>query len=84
VFCEEFANNMTSCMECISWSNKQTESLSSTVSIMRIRWGAPKKRRRVAYFRGSSSQSIDEMTVEIESESEEEENKEESQTEDTE
>jgi hypothetical protein len=39
---------------------------------MRLRGGAPKKLRRKAYFRGSSIQSIDEMTVEVESESEEE------------
>ena len=39
---------------------------------MRLRGGAPKKRRRVAYFRGSSSQSMDDMQVEIDSEDEKE------------
>ena len=40
---------------------------------MRLRGGAPKKRRRVAYFHGSSSQSMDDMRVEIDSEEEKEE-----------
>jgi hypothetical protein len=54
------------------------------VPVMRLRGGTPKKRRRMAFFCGRSSQSIDDITVEVESESEEEENKEESQTEGTE
>ena len=40
---------------------------------MRLRGGAPKKRRRVACFLGSSNQSIDDMRVEIDSEDKEEE-----------
>ena len=39
---------------------------------MRLRGGAPNKGRRVAYFRGSSSQSMDDMQVEIDSEDEKE------------
>ena len=50
---------------------------------MRLRGGAPKIRRRMAYFYGNISQPIDEMRVEIDSESEEEETKTESQTEGT-
>jgi hypothetical protein len=64
--------------------HKQTESLGSMGPVMRLRGGASKKRKRRAYFRRSSSQLMDEMTVEVEPESEKEENKEESQTEGTE
>ena len=46
---------------------------------MRLRGGAPKKRRRRAYFQGSSSQHIDDMRVIIHTDSEGED--EESQTE---
>jgi hypothetical protein len=72
-------------MECISLSDKQTESLGSMIPVTRLRGGAPQKRKRRAYFQGSSNQPIDEMRVEIDSEpEEEEENKTENQTESTE
>ena len=64
---------MSSDMECIPRSEQQSESLVSKVPVMRLRGGAPKKRRRRAYFHGSSSQSMDEMRIEIHSEDEEEE-----------
>jgi hypothetical protein len=59
-------------MEFIPWSDQQTESLGSKAPVMRLRGGAAKKRRKRAYFHGSSSQPIDEMRVEIDSESKEE------------
>ena len=49
-----FEGDMSSTMECIPWSDQQPESLGSNDPVMRLRGGAPKKRRRVAYFRGSS------------------------------
>ena len=80
-----FEGDMSSTTECIPWSDQQSESLGSKVPVMRLRGGAPKKRRRMAYFRGSSSQSMDEMRVEIGSEEEkEEEAKTENPTESTE
>jgi hypothetical protein len=70
---------MISAMECLPGSDQQTESLDSKIPVMRLRREAPKKRRRRAYFQGSSSQPIDEMRMEIDSEyKEEEENKTES------
>ena len=68
-----FEDDMSSTMECIPWSDQQSESLGSKVPVMRLRRGALKKRRRRAYFYGSSSQSMDEMRVEIDSEEEKEE-----------
>ena len=67
-----FEGDMSSTMECIPRSDHQSESLGSNVLVMRLRGGAPMKRRRVAYFRGSSNQSMDEMRVEIDSEEEKE------------
>ena len=68
-----FEGDMSSTTECIPWSDQQSESLGSKVPVMRLRGGAPKKRRQRAYFHGSSSQSMDEMRVDIESEDEKEE-----------
>ena len=67
-----FEGDMFSTTECIPWSDQQSESLGSKVPVMRLREGAPKKRRRTAYFHGSSSQSMDDMRVEIDSEKEKE------------
>ena len=67
-----FEGDMSSTMECKPWSDQQPESLGSNVPVMRLRGGVPKKRRRVVYFRGSSSQSMDDMQVEIDSEDEKE------------
>jgi hypothetical protein len=73
-------------MECISSSDKQTESSGSMIPVIRLSRRAPKKRSRRAYFQGSSNQPIDEMRVEIDSDlgEDEEENKTENQTEGTE
>jgi hypothetical protein len=70
-------DDMSSAMECIPWSDQQTESLDSKVPVIRLKGCDPKKRRRRAYFHGSSSQSMDEMRFEVHTDSEEEENKEE-------
>ena len=59
-----FEDDMSSAMERIPWSDQQTESLGSKVPVMRLRGGAPKKRRRRAYCHGSS-QPINQMRVEI-------------------
>jgi hypothetical protein len=66
---ERFENATLSAMEDITGSDQQTEFLDSTIPVMRLRGGAPKKRRRRAYFQGSSSQPVDEMRVEIKTES---------------
>jgi hypothetical protein len=77
--------DILSATECIACSDQQTESLGSMIPVMRLRGGAPKKRRRRAYFQGSSNQHIDEMRVEIhtDSEGENEDMQTEGQTDDT-
>jgi hypothetical protein len=67
--------DMSSIMECISQSVQQSESLDSNVPVMRLRGGAPKKRRRrIETFQGSSSQYMVQMTVRMETDSRESDN----------
>jgi hypothetical protein len=47
---ERFESDMLSAVECIPGLDQQTESLGSMIPVMRLRGGAPKKRRRRAYF----------------------------------
>ena len=67
--------DMSSIMERIPQSVQQSESLDSNVPVMRLRGGAPKKRRRrIETFQGSSSQYMVQKTVRMETDSEESDN----------
>jgi hypothetical protein len=55
---ERFESDMLSAMERIPGTDQQTESLGSKISVMRLRGGAPKKRRRRAYFQAASANPL--------------------------